>query len=196
MTSQPQQKGRRPIDKILSPGFADHPDSLDLVELRARRQLAEQEEVDLSYARRLLQARLDLLVDERVQRVHGVPVPTVRVPRSDDVLARELGVVLSDETPRRDHGRGRHLQTDPSRVGEHRRAAELAVADLRASDPASLSTPELDAAIARLQGFEQEVSKNRSLVQNIMDLLSADMTRRYREGEAQVEDILAQGNPI
>jgi hypothetical protein len=190
MTLQPQEGGRRPIDRILAPGFADDVTALDFAELRSRRHLAEQEEVDLSYARRLLQGRLDLLRAEQAQRAtarDGVDPGS----RTDREIARDLAAVLADEGPRADHGLGRHLTTDPSRVGEHRRAAEQAVDDVAASNPASLDQEGLAAAIAHLGELEHAVSENRHRVQAVMDLLTAEVARRYRDGEARVEDVLS-----
>jgi hypothetical protein len=190
MTLQPQDGGRRPIDRILAPGFADDVTALDFAELRSRRHLAEQEEVDLSYARRLLQGRLDLLRAEQAQRAtarDGVDIGA----RTDAEIARDLAAVLADQGPRADHGLGRHLTTDPSRVGEHRRAAEQAVDDVAASNPASLDEDGLAAAIARLSELEHAISENRHRVQAVMDLLTAEVARRYRDGEARVEDVLS-----
>jgi hypothetical protein len=190
MTLQPQDGGRRPIDRILAPGFADDVAALDFAELRSRRNLAEQEEVDLSYARRLLQGRLDLLRAEEVQRAtarDGVDAGA----RTDAEIARDLAAVLADQGPRADHGLGRHLTTDPSRVGEHRRAAEQAVDDVAASDPASLDEAGLAAAIAHLSELEHAISENRHRVQAVMDVLTAEVARRYRDGEARVEDVLS-----
>jgi hypothetical protein len=189
MTTQPHDGGRRPIDRILATGFASDLTALDLDELRARRQLAEQEEVDLSYARRLLQGRTDLLSAERERRQGAGGAAATQV-RSDQDLARDLGAALADDAPRLDHGLGRHLSTDPSRVGEHRRAAEQAVADVRGNDPAGLAAGDLDAAVARLGELEQAVSESRHRVQAVMDLLTAEVARRYRDGEARVEDVL------
>ncbi|MGL5828387.1 MAG: aerial mycelium formation protein [Angustibacter sp.] len=193
MTTQPQDGGRRPIDRILTPSFVADVSTLDLAELRSRRALAEQEEVDLSYARRLLQGRLDLLRAEVDRRASGI-APTAN-RRTDSQLARDLGATLADANPRQDHGLGRHVLADPSRVGEHRRAAEQAVADVRASNPVVLADAELAAAILRLEEFEQQISENRHRVQVIMDRLTADMTRRYRDGEANVHDVLAAEQP-
>ena len=190
MTLQPQAGGRRPIDRVLAPGFADDVTELDFAELRKRRQLAEQEEVDLSYARRLLQGRLDLLRAEQAQRAtarDGADVGS----RTDAEIVRDLAAVLSDDGPRSDHGLGRHLTTDPSRVGEHRRAAEQAVDDVAASDPSSLDAEGLAAAVAHLTRLERAVSENRHRVQAVMDQLTAEVARRYRDGEAHVEDVLA-----
>jgi hypothetical protein len=189
MTLQPQDGGRRPIDRVLAPGFADDVTTLEFAELRARRHLAEQEEVDLSYARRLLQGRLDLLRAEQAQRASardGVDAGA----RTDEEIVRDLSAVLSDDGPRSDHGLGRHLTTDPSRVGEHRRAAEQAVDDVAASDPSSLDADGLAAAVAHLTDLEHAVSESRHRVQSVMDVLTAEVARRYRDGEAHVEDVL------
>jgi hypothetical protein len=188
MTTQPHEGGRRPIDRVLAPGFADGLSELSLDELRERRQLAEQEEADLSYARRLLQGRMDLLRAELASRTDDGAVAAGT--RSDEELARDLAVVLADG-PRTDHGLGRHITTEPSRVGEHRRAAEQAVDDVQASDPASLPDAGIAHALTRLGDLESSVSESRHQVQAVMDVLTTEVGRRYREGEANVEDVLA-----
>lgn len=189
MTIETQESGRRPIDRILSPGFADDVRSLELADLRERRHVAEQEEVDLSYARRLLQGRVDLLRAEQVQRASARDGADAGA-RTDAELAHDLSVVLTDEGPRSDHGLGRHLTTDPSRVGEHRRSAEQAVDDVRASDPTALDEAGLESAIGHLREIEQAISENRHKVQAVMDVLTAEVARRYKDGEAKVEDVL------
>jgi hypothetical protein len=187
MSTQPQPGGRRPVDRVLAPDFTHETADIALADLRERRHLAEQEEVDLSYARRLLQGRLDLMHAEQARRA-GAPGDGHQ--RTDDELARDLSHVLADETPRADHGRGRHLTTDPSRVGEHRRAAEQAVADVSASDPSGLDDAALAAAVAALAAIEHDVSETRHRVQSVMDVLTAEVARRYRDGSARVEDVL------
>jgi hypothetical protein len=189
MTIQTHEGGRRPIDRILSPGFADDVTSLGFAELRERRHLAEQEEVDLSYARRLLQGRVDLLRAEQAQRASARDGADAGA-RTDVELAHDLSLMLSDDGPRSDHGLGRHLTAEPSRVGEHRRTAEQAVDDVRASDPSALDDEALEAAIAYLKDIEQAISDNRHQVQKVMDVLTAEVARRYRDGEAKVEDVL------
>lgn len=187
MSTQPLAGGRRPIDRILGAGFADAVGELTFTELRERRRLVEQEEVDLSYARRLLQGRLDLLRAEQGARARGESGTGVR---SDAELAEDLALALADG-PRDDHGLGRHISVDPSRVGEHRRRAEQAVADVSASDPSALDDEALAAAISQLADLEHEVSETRHQVQRVMDALTAEVGRRYASGEARVEDVLA-----
>ncbi len=188
MTTQSHEGGRRPIDRVLAPSFAQGLADLPLEALRERRQLAEQEEADLSYARRLLQGRMDLLRAEQRSRAGEGSAPAGS--RSDEELARHLASVLADG-PRSDHGLGRHLTAEPSRVGEHRRAAEKAVDDVRASDPSSLDDAGLAHALEQLAALESSVSESRHRVQGVMDLLTTEVGRRYREGETSVEDVLA-----
>lgn len=189
MTTQPQDGGRRPIDRVLAPGFADDVAELSPEDLRERRHVAEQEEVDLSYARRLLQGRLDLLRSEQRRRT-GHEVLSVPGERTDAEIVRDIVAAMGDEGPRRDHGLGRHLDIEPSRVGEHRRAAEAVVADPRISDGSHLSDDELIEVIERIAGLEQQVSLNRQRVQHVSDALTEEVARRYREGELSVGDSL------
>ena len=189
MTTQPQDGGRRPIDRVLSPGYADDLAASSAEELHERRHEAEQEEVDLSYARRLLQGRLDLLRAEQVQppRAPGGARARPASARDEEIVRDLVAAMTGDESPRRDHGLGRHLDVEPSRVGEHRRAAELAVADPRVSDTENLSDEELADAIERISGLEQQVSLNRQRVQQVSDALTEEVSRRFRDGELTVE---------
>jgi len=176
--------GRRRIDRVLAPDYLDGLPDLDLDELRARRAEADQEEVDLSFARRLLQGRLDILRAEREARESGDAGP--RLPRSDDQLARELAKILADE-PRQDHGLGKHMGGPiPSRVGEHRREAERAVADVGSSDPSPLADADLLGALEHLEDVERRVSRARRQVQQVVDALTQEIARRYQAGEVPV----------
>lgn len=189
MSTQPQQDGRRPIDRVLASGFTDDLTGLAADELRARRQLAEQEEVDLSYARRLLQGRLDLVREQQRELASGRPAGS----RTDADLVRDLAAALSDGGPRSDHGLGRHLHLEPTRVGEHRRAAEHAVASL--SITTAQDAAELERVVVRLRELERDVSDSRHRVQQVVDVLTAELARRYKSGEADVEDAIPQDAP-
>ena len=56
------------IERILEPGFVAGLGKLPMGEVRARRDLAAQEETDLSYLRRLLHARIDIVRAEALSR--------------------------------------------------------------------------------------------------------------------------------
>ena len=173
--------GRRRIDRVLAPGYVDGVETLDLEELRVRRADADQEEVDLSYARRLLQGRLDILRAEQASRRGDGPVNLQ--PRSDVEIVAALSRILADDT-RQTRGLGRHVASaSPSRVGEHRREAERAVADVGGSDLAALDDVQLAEAIANLADIEARVSRSRRQVQGVVDLLTEEIARRYAAGE-------------
>lgn len=185
-----QPGGRRRIDHVLGEDFLSGLREIHVDELRSRRAEAEQEETDLSYARRLLHGRLDLLKAEQEARAArgGAPAP----PQDTEQLVASLSRTLADP-PGPSHGMGRHGLVEPSRVGEHRRAAEAAVADPAISDPRSLSDDELAAAVERLDGLQRGVGDQRAAVQQAADALSQELGRRYRDGDLNVEDVLTPG---
>ncbi|MEJ2579868.1 MAG: hypothetical protein P8Z68_12375 [Kineosporiaceae bacterium] len=174
--------GRRRVDRVLAPRFLEAIGALDLDEVRSRRTDADQEEADLSYARRLLQGRIDLLRAEQASRHQG---SAPQRPRSDAELADALGNILGQEQ-RNDRGLGRHLGSEPTRVGEHRREAERAVADVSGSDVQGLDDDELTDALERLVTIEARISRTRREVQGVVDTLTEEIARRYMAGEAVV----------
>jgi hypothetical protein len=181
MTShEPYPNGRRRIDKVLAEGYADDLGGLELDELRDRRREAEQEEADLSYIRRMLQGRMDILRAELARRSGG-----------GDKIVEHLSAVLAD-TGRSDHGLGRFLRVEPSRVDEHRRLVEQVVADVGVSDVEHRSDDDLRAALGRLEEFEHGISEDRRAVQSVMDKLTAEVAGRYKSGSATVDDLLAE----
>ena len=182
MTShhEPYPNGRRRIDLVLSEGYAAGLPDLPLDDLRGRRREAEQEEADLSYIRRMLQGRMDILRAELARRAAG-----------GDKIVDHLSAVLAD-TGRSDHGLGRYLRVEPSRVDEHRRLVEQVISDIGVSDVEGRTDDDLRGALARLEEFEQGVSEDRKQVQVVMDALTAEVAARYKSGAASVDDLLAE----
>jgi hypothetical protein len=161
-------QGHRRIDKVLDPEFVNGLRDISLDDLRERRREAEQEETDLSYMRRLLQGRLDILRAE---------------------LA--LPHILSDDGPATGpRGMGRHVTAEPSRADAHRRHVEQLVADVDLSNADAHDDASLRRVLETLVAEENKVSESRRAVQKIMDALSAEVTRRYREGDANPSDLL------
>ncbi|WP_088315531.1 aerial mycelium formation protein [Kineosporia sp. R_H_3] len=175
--------GRRRVDRVLAPDFVAGLDGLDLDDIRARRAEADQEETDLSYARRLLQGRIDILRAEQAARRGDGPMSGH--PRTDEEIVKALSLVLADER-RQDHGMGRHTVSEPSRIGEHRREAERAVADVGGSATDDMSDEALAAAVAKLVDVEARVSRVRREVQGVVDALTAEIARRYAAGGVPV----------
>jgi hypothetical protein len=173
-------QGNRRIDRVLAADYLDGLAALSMDEVRTLRKDAEQEETDLSYVRRLLQGRLDILRAE-----HGR-----RSGAGDESLVDSLAKILADDNAGSPRGLGRHISAEPSRTDSHRRQVEALVADLDISDPGALDEAALDRALEVLESEERSVSEKRRAVQQVMDACTAEIARRYRDGDANVSDLL------
>ncbi|WP_433870507.1 RsiG family protein [Saccharopolyspora sp. CA-218241] len=174
--------GRRRIDRVLSPDYASGIEHRDLGGVRELRDEAAQEETDLSYLRRVLHARIDIVHAEQRRRRDGGSASVVE----------QLVQILSDGAMGPAAGSGRHQTTEPSRAEAHRRHVEALVSDVDLSDVTSLSAAKLDRALAAYTAEEDSVSTRRREVQEVVDRLNAEIARRYREGAASVDALLAR----
>ncbi|MGW1087272.1 RsiG family protein [Streptomyces sp. NPDC002596] len=153
--------------------------TLRLPELRALRRDAQRDEADLSYVRRLVQGRIDILRAELAcRRDPETPV----VDRLSEILA---------DTPSRHRSSARHVTLTTPRSDEFRRLAAETLAEVELSDLDARTDEELHTAMGRLVRYEQQVSRRRHRLQCTADDCSAEIARRYRDGEAQVDDLLA-----
>jgi hypothetical protein len=155
------------------------PAALSLDELRALRQQLQHEDDVVSYARRVAQARLDLVKSEHSRRDAG--------PDAD--LSAQIGGVLSQ-----------HLTGGPARpprpaedLSDNALAAELdaVCAEHHFGRLKDLDDAELLALSDAIGNFETRVSSDRRERFDRLDTLSAELVRRYRDGEASVDSLLA-----
>ncbi|OEU87461.1 ABC transporter substrate-binding protein [Streptomyces abyssalis] len=161
-------------------GDGEVPDlhGLRLPELRTLLRDAKQEEGELSYVRRLLQGRIDILRAELARRsAPGSP------------LLDLLPQILADG-PSNHRSSARHVTLGTPQSDEYRSLAEGMLAQVELSDLTARTDEELQEAMARLVGYEQHVSQRRQVTQRTADGCSREIARRYREGEAQVDDLL------
>lgn len=179
--------GRRRIDRVLAPDYVQQLGQLDLSEVRSRRDDAAQEETDLSYVRRLLHGRIDIVRAEQKRRVEG---------GSSSVVER-LAEILADNAVGPAMGSGRHQPLEPSRAEAHRRHVEALVSDADLSDVASLPDERLDLALRTYVAEEASVSQRRREVQKVVDRLNDEIAGRYKTGTASVDTLLAaeRGEP-
>jgi hypothetical protein len=173
--------GQRRIDRVLDPGFVAGIGRLDLAELRARREEAEAEEADISFLRRLLQGSLDILRAELVRRSRGGDQNVAG-------LLAGLPAILTDDAPGTFSAIPRILV--PSRPDQHRRRVERLVSDETIARLPELDVEELTRAVEVLAHEEESVSGHRRAVQRVVDLLRGELARRYRDGNAQVSQLL------
>ncbi|MET9777376.1 aerial mycelium formation protein [Streptomyces sp. NPDC006367] len=183
---------RTPVQRTDSPELPAKPPehdlpALSLPELRALRRDVQREEADLSYVRRLLQGRIDILRAELARRgPQSVADPDVASVTS---VVERLSEILAD-APARQRSSARHVTLGTPRSEEGRRLAAEMLGEVELSDLTARTDPELKAAMGRLVRFEQQVSRRRQRLQHTADGCSAEIARRYREGEAQVDDLL------
>jgi hypothetical protein len=174
--------GRRRIDRVLDPAYMQGVHTCTLEEVRALRDEAAQEETDLSYLRRLLHGRIDIVHAEQRRRAEGGSAAVV------DSLAKILAAnVIGPAT-----GSGRHNTLEPSRAEAHRRHVEALVSDVDLSDVGSLTDDKLTHALETYRGEEASVSGRRRQVQGVMDKLNDEIAERYRGGRASVDELLAE----
>lgn len=177
--------GHRRIDRLL--GEEHDLAALEMDALRQLRADAEQEETDASYLRRLLQGRIDIVEAETAGR---------RGEGSGDLVSNLARILSDDGAPSAPRGLGRHSTLEPSRTDEHRRQVEALVADIGLSDVSARTDDELAAAVAAYRGEEVRVSALRKQLQVLMDACSAEITRRYRQGEVDVSSILPTSDTL
>ncbi|WP_370466828.1 aerial mycelium formation protein [Streptacidiphilus sp. PB12-B1b] len=157
---------------------------MGLEDLRCRRRRAQEDEADLSYLRRLLQGRVDILCAELARRSGRRAAP--------DTLLEQLPVILAD-VPSQVRSSARHVTLGTPRSAEFQSLADEIMDDIDCADPEARSDAALQAACIRLTTHERAISQRRQRLQRIVDECSAEITRRYREGEARVDDLLLGG---
>jgi len=173
--------GRRRIDRVLAPDYTADIERHPLDHVRALRDEAAQEETDLSYLRRLLHARIDIVKAEQQRRLEDGSAPVVE----------RLAAILAENAVGPATGLGRYQTLEPSRAQAHRRHVEALVSDADLSDVGALSDAKLDQALRAFVEEEASVSLRRREVQVVVDRLNAEIASRYRHGSASVDDLLA-----
>jgi hypothetical protein len=171
MSDTPKAGGKRRIDHVLEPGFTDDLGSMDTDEVRRRRDLARGELEYLSFLRRLLQGRRDLLRDELDRRKTGGE----RQPVMERVVS-----VMSEGTRGPSRGEAPVMPVPEDEIAMARRRVERLVSDAHLSDLEALSDEELVEAVGRIGQEEREVSDARGRVIEVHDVLQEEMKRRLR----------------
>jgi hypothetical protein len=178
MSERVRVGGNRRIDHILDPEFARGLKDLDTEELRRRRDLTRAELEYLSYFRRLLQVRQDILSAEQARR---------RGDADGSVIDR-LPEILSEGGSGGSGSRGQYLSLEvpDEEIQLARRGAEALVADAQLSDLEAFTDEGLTETIERLSKNESEVSEDRNAVFKVHDALQEELKERYRADLSQV----------
>lgn len=151
---------------------------LTLDDLRSLRADLQREDDAVSYVRRLAQARLDIVRAEMRHRAEGTKRDiTGEIP---NILGSHLtGGAARPPRPADD------FSTHPLAL-----ALEELCDDAVSTDLPAMTHEELASYASRLHDFEQARSHERRDLFNRIDALSAELVRRYRDGEANVDGLL------
>ena len=173
------------VDEAFDPSYLTDLGGLSLTELRAKRQACAELETDLSYLRRLAQARIDLIVAESERRRLGLAEP------GPEALVEQLPQILSDHTHAAGLGR---LPTvfapaEGSQLSLTARVEALLPPN-KVGSLGTLSSAELSELLTSLSDLERDVSAERRSLHDIQDRLQEELVRRYRSGEANVDTLL------
>jgi hypothetical protein len=167
-------------DRILDPTFLAKVESAPTSELRSRRDECRELEAELSYSRRLLQGKMDILRHELNRRSSGGESGL-------EELVSRLPSILADERA----GAGQHRllsEALPANAGRYRREAERLAAGVAEID--KMSAESLSELVDELAAAERKVSQQRRTAQQMIDSLNAELVRRYKKGEEDPSSLL------
>jgi hypothetical protein len=171
------------LDRILGPDYLGDLEGRPMAEVRAMRAECTEIETGLSYLRRLIQGRLDIVGAEQQRRRDGLE------PGDLSDLISHLPEILSDRT--RAPGFGRLPQfLAPGEIDADLTARLDAIVGAHDLEQVpNLTADELDRVHGELEALEHEVSTRRRELFDRIDALQGEITRRYRTGEASVESL-------
>lgn len=172
------------LARMLDPAYLAGLQERSTDDVRAMRAECHDVETGLSYLRRVVQGRLDIVDAELERRRAGGD------PGDLASLIEQLPTILGDHL--RAPGLGRLTSTlGPGRIDEALQAAlDRIVTDAGLDAIADVPDDVLGTARDDLAALEHEISGRRRALFDRIDALQAELTRRYKTGEASVESLL------
>ena len=133
-------------------------------------------ETELSYVRKLAQARIDILQAEVDRRASGGSLGD---------LIDALPKILADDAPRPDPAASRLADPlTPASEIDFNRGLEGLISDGTLANLPTLSEAELQTTLEQLGQLETEVSASRNALHDVMDNLERALAQRLAVGQA------------
>jgi hypothetical protein len=162
------------ILQLLDPEYVASLDARSLDDVRAMRSRCAEYELTVSYDRRMVQARMEILDAERDRRQRGGSL--------DDLVA-DLPRILGAEPGRPSASATRVANAQPPTIELHwPDGREELIADSTLANLPSLSEQELDETGERLREFERELSTMRHDLHGVIDVLDREIASRQVAG--------------
>lgn len=168
---------RRLAERIVDVAYVADLASKPIDELRIMREECRDGENELSFERRLCQARIDILSAELERRAGKKDSDLLS--RLPEILATDAGHAGS--TPLPDRAPNFSI---PRNVDVPRRRVEEIVGEQTLTRLPMLQAEEIKSIIESLAEHEREVSGRRRRVHDVMDSIQAEIVRKYTSGEA------------
>lgn len=168
---------------MIDPGYLEGLEGWPLDDVRSRRDEATEIETGLSYLRRIVQGRLDIVMAEEQHRQQGDQADV-------SALVEELPAILSGNVHAPGLGRLPTILAPGDMDSVLERRLEEVLPAVRLAAVHELSEAELRRAAQDLTEFERSVSTQRRAVLDVLDRLQDEIVRRYRTGEATVDSLL------
>jgi hypothetical protein len=172
------ERKRRLTERMTEEGFLQGLEDMALEDLRALRDDCREGENEISFERRLCQARIDILTAELDRRTGK---------ETGDLLSR-LPEILSDE---QEGGGGDSKLPDraptfaiPRNADIPRRRVEEIVGETTLARLSQLQPEELQGIITSLAEHERNLSEKRREIHEVVDEVQAEIVRRYTTGQA------------
>lgn len=173
------------IDEILSPDYVEGLADLPLADVRARRDECQAAADELSYLRRMVQGRLDIVHADLQRRAGGEPGDLHEL-----VEQLKRGEILADGTHAQGQGRLSTNLTPADLDGWIAAELDTVVSAGGMSTLHELDEDEVRAIADRLDDLERRVSSRRSALHDRANVLQEEIVRRYKSGEATVDSLL------
>ena len=172
------------LERIFGADYLADLEQRAITDVRAMRAECQEIETGLSYLRRLVQGRLDIVGAEQQRRRSGAE------PGDLSELISQLPEILADRTRAPGFGRLPQLMAPGEIDADLTARLDAIVGDHDLETLPTLDDAGLSQIHDDLEAFEREVSGIRRQLFDRIDALQAEITRRYRTGEASVESLL------
>jgi hypothetical protein len=162
------------IRQILDPAYLAEIDVLQLDDLRAMRSRCAEYELTVSYDRRVVQARMEILEAEAARRARGGSI---------DELVADLPRILGAETGRANAGSTRVAGAQTPSIELHwPDGREALIADETLANLPTLTDDDVASTTERLRAFERELSEVRHELHAVIDRLDKEIASRQVAG--------------
>ncbi len=184
------------LARISDPEYVAGLERVVLADLRGMRDECDRLEVVLSYSRRMTQGRIDVVSAALAERSGGMgtggnDAATGVSSSGGDSLTERLTAIMASG-PLRPSSSGRmtklffpDFETDDILAELSSVLSETQLVHLK-----EISSQELTEILSELTGIESQLSAQRRSVHGIMDIIDAEMAKRYKGGLASVDALV------